>query len=48
MLAITGSEHDNSYIQLINRVVGVVVRVQDWNASGPGFRTRLLFYLGLF
>ena len=25
MLAVTGSEHDNSYLQLIYRVVGVVV-----------------------
>ena len=40
MLAATSSEHDNSYIQLINRVVGVVVRVQYWNSSGHGFRTR--------
>ena len=40
MLAVTGSEHDNSYLQLIYRVVGVVVRVQDWNASGHGLRTR--------
>ena len=40
MLAVTGSEHDNSYLQLVYRVVGVVVRVQDWNASGHGFRTR--------
>ena len=40
MLAVTSSEHDNSYLQLIYRVVGVVVRVQYWNASGHGFRTR--------
>ena len=25
MLAVTGSEHDNSYLQLVYRVVGVVV-----------------------
>ena len=40
MLVVTGSEHDNSYLQLVYRVVGVVVRVQDWNACGHGFRTR--------
>ena len=25
MLAVTGSEHDNSYLQLVYRVVGIVV-----------------------
>ena len=25
MLAVTGSEHDNSYLQLVYRVVGVVI-----------------------
>ena len=40
MLAVTRSEHGNSYLQLVYRVVGVVVRVQDRNASGHEFRTR--------
>ena len=28
MLAVTGSEHDNSYLQLVYRVVGVVIGLE--------------------
>ena len=28
MLAVTGSEHDNSYLQLVCRVVGVVIGLE--------------------
>ena len=48
MLAVTGSEHDNSYLQLVCRVVGVVVVYRTGMLAVKGSEHGYYFIFVLF